>query len=80
MVPATFVQLQALPMNASGKVDRAALPLPSTENMLRDNAFVAPRTPIENECGHAGAASRVGSSQYGDNFFFLGGILCWARR
>jgi len=74
MVPATFVQLQALPMNASGKVDRAALPLPSTENMLRDNAFVAPRTPIEERMADM-LAPLLGLDRVSmeDNFFFLGG-------
>jgi acyl carrier protein len=74
MVPATFVQLQAMPMNASGKVDRAALPPPSTENTLRDNAFVAPRTPIEERMAEM-LAPLLGLDQVSmeDNFFFLGG-------
>jgi acyl carrier protein len=74
MVPATFVQLQALPMNVSGKVDRAALPLPSTENTLRDNAFVAPRTPIEERMADM-LAPLLGLDRVSmeDNFFFLGG-------
>jgi acyl carrier protein len=74
MVPATFVQLQMLPMNASGKVDRAALPLPSIENTLRDNAFVAPRTPIEERMADM-LAPLLGLDRVSmeDNFFFLGG-------
>ncbi len=74
MVPATFVQLQVMPMNASGKVDRAALPLPSTENTLRDSAFVAPRTPIEERMADM-LAPLLGLDRVSmeDNFFFLGG-------
>ena len=61
-------------MNASGKVDRAALPLPSIENTLRDNAFVAPRTPIEERMADM-LAPLLGLDRVSmeDNFFFLGG-------
>jgi amino acid adenylation domain-containing protein len=74
MVPAIFVQLHAMPMNASGKVDRAALPLPSTENTLRDNVFVAPRNPIEERMADM-LAPLLGLDRVSieDNFFFLGG-------
>jgi amino acid adenylation domain-containing protein len=74
MVPATFVPLQALPLNASGKVDRSALPPPSSDNTLRDNAFVAPRTPVEERIAGI-LAPLLGLDQVSmeDNFFFLGG-------
>jgi len=74
MVPATFVKLEALPLNPSGKVDRAALPAPNVENTLRDSSFVAPRTPIEERLAAMLAllldVDRVGVE---DNFFLLGG-------
>jgi len=74
MVPATFVKLEALPLNPSGKVDRAALPAPNAENTLRDSSFVAPRTPIEERLAAMLALlldlDRVGVE---DNFFLLGG-------
>src|SRR6266581_4424491 len=74
MVPATFVKLEALPLNASGKVDRAMLPAPNAENTLRDSSFVAPRTPIEERLAAMLALlldlDRVGVE---DNFFLLGG-------
>jgi acyl carrier protein len=74
MVPATFVKLEALPLNPSGKVDRAALPAPKAENTLRDSSFVAPRTPIEERLAAMLALlldlDRVGVE---DNFFLLGG-------
>ena len=74
MVPATFVKLEALPLNPSGKVDRTGLPAPNAENTLRDSSFVAPRTPIEERLAAMLALlldlDRVGVE---DNFFLLGG-------
>jgi len=74
MVPATFVKLDVLPLNPSGKVDRAALPAPDGENTLRDNTFVAPRTPVEERVADV-LASLLGVKQVSveDNFFLIGG-------
>ncbi|WP_157129551.1 non-ribosomal peptide synthetase, partial [Nocardia amamiensis] len=43
MVPSVLIELEALPLNANGKLDRKALPLPSFEKAV----FRAPVTPIE---------------------------------
>jgi amino acid adenylation domain-containing protein len=74
MVPATFVKLEALPLNASGKVDRVSLPAPNADNTLRDNVFVAPRTLIEERLASI-LAPLLGLDQVSveDNFFLLGG-------
>ena len=74
MVPATFVKIDALPLNASGKVDRNALPAPNTDNTLRDNSFVPPSTPIEGRLA-ALLAPLLDLDQVSieDNFFLLGG-------
>ncbi len=74
MVPGTFVKLEALPLNASGKVDRAALPTPTTENTLRDDTFIAARTPIEERLASM-LAPLLGLEKVSveDNFFLLGG-------
>ncbi len=74
MVPAAFVKLVAMPLNASGKVDRAALPAPTAENTLRDDTFMEPRTPVEERLV-AMLAPLLGLDRVSvqDNFFLLGG-------
>ena len=74
MVPSAFVQLGALPLTENGKVDRAKLPAPDEVNLLRDESFVPPRTPIEERLVKILAPLlHVGSISLNDNFFFLGG-------
>jgi amino acid adenylation domain-containing protein len=74
MLPTTFVTLPALPVNPSGKVDRALLPDPDLENTLRDRTFVAPKTALEERVGSI-LANLLGVEQVSveDNFFLLGG-------
>ncbi|MFC4374718.1 non-ribosomal peptide synthase/polyketide synthase [Nocardia halotolerans] len=70
LVPAVVLELDALPVNSSGKLDRDALPRPH----LRRAAFRAPVTETEQLV--AGAFARVlGLDRIGmdDNFFDLGG-------
>jgi amino acid adenylation domain-containing protein len=74
MLPSAFVQLDRLPLSPHGKLDRAALPQPTTENILREDSLEGPQSPIEEHLavvlsGLLGVA-RVGSE---DNFFTLGG-------
>lgn len=74
MVPATFVMMDALPVTANGKVDRAALPTPDETNMLRDGSIKEPTTPTEERLS-AIVAPLLGLQQIGidENFFMLGG-------
>ncbi|NBC46059.1 amino acid adenylation domain-containing protein, partial [Corallococcus exiguus] len=71
MVPAAFVPLEALPLNANGKVDRKALPVPDA-SPLAD--FVAPRDATEEKlAGVFVQVLRVERVGIHDDFFALGG-------
>ena len=74
MVPSAFVEVDALPLNASGKVDRQALPAPGTSRPALDTEFVESRTPVERALAHIWA-DVLGLDQVGvdDDFMELGG-------
>ncbi|MFC7277323.1 amino acid adenylation domain-containing protein [Paractinoplanes rhizophilus] len=72
MIPSVYVPLTALPLSASGKLDRSRLPAPAAAAPVAE--FVAPSTPTEvtlAEIWHA----LIGADRIGvhDNFFSLGG-------
>ncbi|MBE1491976.1 non-ribosomal peptide synthetase [Plantactinospora soyae] len=74
MVPAVFVSLDGLPLNANGKVDRRGLPDPDSAVVAAGPVFVAPRTAIEVRV--AGVWREVlGLDRVGvhESFFDLGG-------
>ncbi|SUA48133.1 non-ribosomal peptide synthetase [Nocardia africana] len=70
MIPTAVVELTEFPLNSSGKLDRAALPLP----VLAAAEFHAPRTPLEERVA-AVFADVLGLERVGrdDDFFALGG-------
>jgi AMP-binding enzyme/AMP-binding enzyme C-terminal domain/Phosphopantetheine attachment site len=74
MLPGVIMVLDALPLTASGKVDRAALPLPESTRRQLDTAFVDPASDAEKRIAAVWSEllqiDRVG---VGDNFFDLGG-------
>lgn len=74
MVPAVFVMLDSLPLTASGKVNRLALPKPEREHFAATEEFLAPRTLTEDLLATIWAGvldcDRVGIH---DDFFLLGG-------
>ncbi len=74
MMPSAFIMLDALPLTPSGKVDRKALPRPDQAQPQRETAFVAPRTPLEEDLVNIWR-DLLGIEQIGihDNFFELGG-------
>jgi amino acid adenylation domain-containing protein/non-ribosomal peptide synthase protein (TIGR01720 family) len=74
MVPHAFVVLKSLPLTANGKVDRQALPEPSTVNSALNDKIVPPRTPVEAELVRIWAdVLRLEQVSIHDNFFELGG-------
>jgi amino acid adenylation domain-containing protein len=74
MVPGAFVSLAALPRTPNGKVDRLALVAPEAFAREDDDAYVAPRTPVE-EILCSVWARVMGEPRIGvrDDFFALGG-------
>ena len=74
MVPAHFVMLDSFPLTPNGKIDRKALPEPSTERGLDEAGYVAPRNDIEAIlCGIWAKLLKVERVGIHDNFFELGG-------
>ncbi|KOR39763.1 hypothetical protein ADT25_21135, partial [Xanthomonas oryzae] len=73
MVPAAYVPLDALPLTANGKLDRAALPAPDRQ-ALDAEAYEAPHPGLEERLAVLWAellgVERVGRN---DSFFALGG-------
>jgi amino acid adenylation domain-containing protein len=73
MMPSAIVRMSALPLTASGKVDRKRLPAPDATTVA-DATFVAPRTDTERLLARlweqALSIARVGVH---DDFFALGG-------
>ncbi|MEQ4299807.1 amino acid adenylation domain-containing protein [Plantactinospora sp. B6F1] len=74
MIPAAFVAMPEFPLNSSGKVDRAALPVPDPAAEDGRPPYVAPRTAAERLVARSWAellkVDRVGAH---DDFFSLGG-------
>ncbi|MFF7271585.1 amino acid adenylation domain-containing protein [Streptomyces cyaneofuscatus] len=74
-IPSLFLPLDALPLTANGKADRKAVTaLLDETTAVGPDAYVAPRTPAEQQVADVWAAllgcERVGAT---DDFFALGG-------
>ncbi|HEY0736386.1 MAG TPA: amino acid adenylation domain-containing protein [Herpetosiphonaceae bacterium] len=73
MIPAAFVQLDALPLTPSGKLDRRALPAPE-KRAGAEQSYVAPRTELERRLAEIWQELlQVEHVGINDNFFDLGG-------
>jgi acyl carrier protein len=74
MIPSVFIVLDALPLTPNGKVDRKALPAPDQNRPELEQAYQAPRTPMEDTLAEIWREvfklERIGIH---DNFFDLGG-------
>jgi amino acid adenylation domain-containing protein len=83
MIPSAFVRLKTLPLNATGKLDREALPEPYEPTPPSSSAVVyrTPENPVEIRLAAMLAdvlkVERVGLD---DNFFILGGHTLLADR
>jgi amino acid adenylation domain-containing protein/non-ribosomal peptide synthase protein (TIGR01720 family) len=74
MIPAAFVMLDELPLNASGKIDRSRLPAPEGSRPGPVQDYAAPENPMQQQLASIVAAA-VGIDRIGihDNFFEAGG-------
>ncbi len=74
MVPAGFVFMEKLPLTTNGKLNRAALPALEHSRPRMEEAYLAPRTKVEETLAQIWqqvlGLERVGVE---DNFFTLGG-------
>jgi acyl carrier protein len=74
MMPAAFVMMDAMPLLPSGKLNRKALPVPSSLRPEMPSQYVAPQSELERIIAsvwqEALGLERVGAQ---DNFFDLGG-------
>ena len=73
MVPAAYVQLDALPLTANGKLDRRALPTPDAQSLI-SRGYESPQGEVETLLASIWAdVLQVGQVGRHDHFFELGG-------
>ncbi|MGB8190837.1 MAG: amino acid adenylation domain-containing protein, partial [Chitinophagaceae bacterium] len=74
MVPSMLVEMESIPLNSSGKVDRKQLPEPDAIISKNENTYVAPENETEEKLAFIWqdllGVERAGRN---DNFFELGG-------
>ena len=74
MVPARFVLLSHFPKTTNGKIDRKALPQPSTSQAAHSASYIAPRNELEQKLATMWQeVLRIPEVGIHDDFFALGG-------
>ncbi|KAG0200917.1 hypothetical protein BGX31_003961, partial [Mortierella sp. GBA43] len=80
MVPSAFVRMEALPLNANGKLDQRALPKPGDESFARE-AYEEPQGEVEQALASIWSELlNVDQVSRNDSFFALGGHSLLAVR
>jgi putative pyridoxal-dependent aspartate 1-decarboxylase len=82
MIPNAFIVLDQLPLNASGKIDKKALPLP-TQFHSSTKEYIAPRNQIEQKLTEIWSAllnMKLSEISINESFFKLGGHSLLATR
>ena len=81
MLPAQFETIETLPLTPSGKIDRRALPAPTSPRVESGESFVAPQTPMEELLARIWLeVLKLKSVSVHNNFFELGGHSLLAAR
>ena len=81
MAPATYVQLERMPLTPNGKIDRKALRAPGRDDATLEKTFLAPRDNLECELAQIWEEIlETGPVGVRDNFFALGGHSLLAAR
>jgi len=74
MIPASFTRIEALPLTPSGKLDRAALPVPCAKPARESVNYRAPGSPLEKRVtAMISEILNIPDVGIDDNFFVLGG-------
>ncbi len=74
MVPARFVLLKHFPKTTNGKIDRKALPKPSSAQAVHSSSYIAPRNELEQKLASMWQeVLRIPKAGIHDDFFALGG-------
>jgi hypothetical protein len=73
MVPALLVELESLPLSPNGKIDKKALPVSDTWNVV-SHSYVAPRNETESVLAEIWQhLLEIDKAGIYDNFFEMGG-------
>ncbi len=74
MIPSYFIDIDSIPLNSNGKIDKKLLPKPNVCDFLNFDSYIAPRNEIEEKLVGLWSAI-LGRTKISitDNFFELGG-------